>query len=572
MHALLVSLVIAQTPIVPAGPPALSPSALAPRPAVVAPDTVLVAPQAFMSALQPWIQYRTAQGHRILYVTNRQSAESIRREIRMAARGGQLKYVLLVGDVAPEGVDDREVLDRCTPTHLAEAQVNVHWGSEPKIATDNWYADLDNDQIPDLAIGRLPADSPEELSAMIQKTLAYESSLNFGMWRQRINFVAGVGGFGPLVDSLLEMTTSKFLTDGIPSSFDTTMTYGSWRSPYCPDPRKFHQHTVGRLNEGCLFWVYIGHGQRTFLDRVHTPGGQHHILSTADVAKLQCDDGPPIAMFLACYTGAFDYTRDCLAEEMLRSEGGPVAVYSGSRVTMPYAMAVMGTAMMDECFQRQRPTLGEIILHAKRQMTAEVEAAEVDGAGSSGTNSDPDEANESESADAKRLAQRQLLDSLAKAISPAPDALAAERMEHVLLFNLLGDPLLRVRHPDAVDVATATSATAGERLRVACRSPLAGKCTVELVCRRDRTRQPAPARGAFQPAPAWLESFDQVYRAANDRRWTVQEIDATPGDFQLDLEIPDEARGPCNVRLFVAGKESFAVGAADVYVKRRRTQ
>ena len=54
---------------------------------------------------------------------------------------------------------------------------------------------------------------------------------------------------------------------------------------------------------------------------------------------------------LACYTAAFDQPQDCLAEELLKTEGGPVAVYGGSRVTMPYAMGVMGTAMMDEYFK-----------------------------------------------------------------------------------------------------------------------------------------------------------------------------------------------------------------------------
>ena len=44
-----------------------------------------------------------------------------------------------------------------------------------------------------------------------------------------------------------------------------------------------------------------------------------------------------------------------------------MAVYGGSRVTMPYAMAVMGTAMMDEFFSRP-PTLGDTILGRRRMM------------------------------------------------------------------------------------------------------------------------------------------------------------------------------------------------------------
>ena len=38
---------------------------------------------------------------------------------------------------------------------------------------------------------------------------------------------------------------------------------------------------VERLNEGCLFWVYLGHGQRQNVDYVHVPQGYYPILDRA---------------------------------------------------------------------------------------------------------------------------------------------------------------------------------------------------------------------------------------------------------------------------------------------------
>jgi hypothetical protein len=55
---------------------------------------------------------------------------------------------------------------------------------------------------------------------------------------------------------------------------------------------------------------------------------------------------------------------------LLKAEGGPVAVYGGSRVTMPYGMSVMGTALMEEYFGRGHATLGDAIMAAKRRMMA----------------------------------------------------------------------------------------------------------------------------------------------------------------------------------------------------------
>ena len=125
-----------------------------------------------------------------------------------------------------------------------------------------------------------------------RKILAYERNTDFGPWRQRVNFIAGVGGFSPLLDTVIETATSKLLTSGIPAAYDTRMTYGSWRSPYCPDPRLFHAMAVERHNEGCLFWVYIGHGQATELDRVSIPGERFHISERQDCGELRASGAP----------------------------------------------------------------------------------------------------------------------------------------------------------------------------------------------------------------------------------------------------------------------------------------
>jgi hypothetical protein len=309
------------------------------------PDAVVVCPRDFLAALKPWLAHRQGQGHRIALITRTHNAEEIRQQIRRVARSGQLQYVMLVGD-APEDQHPR----RGVPTHFAEADVTLRWGSEPRISTDNWYADLDDDQLPDVAVGRLTADTTDELAVLVRKTLAYETNANVGLWRRRVNFIAGVGGFGPIADAVVETVAKRFITEGVPSEYDTSMTYASWRSPYSPDPRRFQQRTIERFNEGCLAWVYLGHGTARDLDRVRVPGAELSIFSADNAAQLAWRHGAPIAVFLSCHAGAFDYPQDCLAEEVLRCPSGPVAVVCGSRLTMPYAMAVLGNALLEELF------------------------------------------------------------------------------------------------------------------------------------------------------------------------------------------------------------------------------
>lgn len=508
-------------------------------------DTVVVCPEVFRKALTPWVQHREEQGHRFAFVSNEQSSAAIRDDIRKLAKLGGLRSIVLVGDADPRAGVDSRVGAITTPTFQATAKVNVLWGSEPTIATDNWYADLDDDALPDVAIGRLSVDTPSELTAIIRKIIAYETQRPLGEWRRRVNFVAGVGGFGAVADNVIETATKKVLTEGIPAAYETSMTYGSWRSPFCPDPRHFHQATVDRLNEGSLFWVYIGHGQRRFLDRVRTPSGNFHILDTDDVEKIRCANGLPIAVFLSCYAGSFDELQDCLGEEMVRAADGPVAALCGSRVTMPYAMGVMGNELMDQYFVKRRETLGELVLHAKRQMVRELQ--------------------EDEQA---AKATRHLLDSIATVISPAPEMLDEERREHVLMFNLLGDPLLRLDHPHEISVTTVGEAMAGSEIHVSGTNAMEGRCTIELICRRDRLKNRFVARPLYDPRDEALADYTLVYAQANDRQWAHASFVCSAENFEAMLPIPEDAQGPCHVRVFIEGSGRFGLGATELHVQR----
>lgn len=502
-------------------------------------DTVVVCPPAFEPAMEPWTILRESQGHQLLFVSSENTAEGIRNAIRKAAGGGRLRHVVLVGDV-PAGIVGKQPAGPSTPTHHVPARVNVLWGSEPEIATDNSYADLDGDMVPEVAVGRLSARTPSQLRVIVQKTLDYERSGDHGLWRRRINLVAGVGGFGTVADTVIEMATRRFITEGIPAGFDTTMTYASWQSPFCPDPRRFGAVALQRLNEGCLFWVYLGHGAADSLDHVRIPAAEHRILHQRDLASAAAQSGLPIALLLACYTGAYDLPQDCLAETMLRQPGGPVAVISGSRVSMPYAMAVLSTALMDEVFRRQPLTLGEAICSAKRRMM-------------------------DESGDDRN---RQLLDALAAAISPLPDQLVQERREHLALFNLLGDPLLRIGHPRDVRLVAPETADAGQAIRVHGQCDLAGRAVLEVVSRCDRLKTEPPARRQFEPSDEFFRSFDADYAQANDRVWLQRTFTTDGGPFDLELVLPVETRGPCYVRIWIEGRDAAAQGAAALFVRR----
>jgi hypothetical protein len=506
-----------------------------------APDTLVICPAAFQPSLTPWIEYRTRQGHQIVVQPPAGTSYEIRQQVKRAARQGNLKNVVIVGD-AEDGQSPR---DQIVPTDYVRARVNLHFGSEPEISTDNTYADLDDDGVVDLAIGRIPIDTPGQLTRMIERIMAYESSEFNGDWLRRINFVAGVGGFGELVDVMIEQSVRRIITDLIPAGYDTSMTYGSWTSPYCPDPRRFSETAIRRFNEGCAFWVYIGHGNRQRLDWVMLPDGRFEILSEKSIHQIRSTEGSPIAIFLACYTGAIDSPRECLAEAMMNQAHGPVATICSTRVSMPYAMSVLSLEFLDGLFHGSADTLGQLLLDSKRSMVRQPE-------------------NPSD--------YRQVIDNLGRTFSPRPGLLAAERLEHVQLMHLLGDPLLRIKRPETVELLVDRRAVAGQTITVSGKVPQPGQVSLDLVYRRDRFLYPRTRRREYDSSPMSLASYQTEYLSAHDLTCAKKIVRADDGSFQTEIEIPTSARGPCFLRVLQASDRSFALGATEIYIERQKPQ
>jgi hypothetical protein len=359
-------------------------------------DTLVVCPARYRAALVPWENYRQGQGHSIHVVAPPRTATELHAAIRTAARGGELRYVVLVGDVD------------LVPTLYAKAKVNILWGSEPTIATDQLYADVDGDGGPDVAVGRIPADSAEELAAVVQKVIRYEQQADQGSWRRQIDVVAGVGGFGVMTDALIEAAARNVFRQVVPANYTVRQLKTN------PD------ETCAQISAGAFAWIYLGHGLPTMTDVAETPRGPRPILSTGDVSELRCGANCPLAVLVACYTGAIDARDDSLGEALVVEERGPVAAIAATRVTMPYGNTVLGCELLRAAFARPGATLGEVWLAGQRATLADAKQDD---------------------------SLRTSLDSLARGVSPPPVDLAAERREHVLLYQLLGDPLTRLNYP-----------------------------------------------------------------------------------------------------------------------------
>jgi hypothetical protein len=433
---------------------------------------------------------------------------------------GKLRFVLLLGDVkyVPCG-------------YIACPIIKPYERDWKRVATDNLTADVDGDAQPDVAIGRLPADSAKEAKALLARALAYERSADYGPWRRRINVIAGVGGFGVFQDMALEQVTAKFLKENVPETYDLHVTYGNPSSPFCPPPGKIKEITLERFNEGALFVTYLGHGSPRRLDALRFKGQVHRILEEDDLYSLEARHGAPIAFFVACSTGHFDGAPDCLAEIAVKRPAGPIAVIAASRVSMPYANAVVAKEVLEAALQDRRPTLGEAFLQAKRRLVP------------------PRHEDEG----------RKFIDFLAMGYKWRETERAAERAEHLHLYNLLGDPTLCLPHPAVAEVRCADQAAPGAKLAVTVGTLVAGEATIELVEERTPVR---PARTGDDDA-----DFARCYASAN--AWVRAATTATVGGNPVttELKVPEDAApGRYLVRVFVAGEHGAAAGVRAITI------
>jgi hypothetical protein len=485
-------------------------------------DAVVVTPKEFEPSIVAWRAHRKKGG---VETVVREPGADVRATVKDAweKSGRKLRFVMLVGDV--EKVPCVLVPRKATgPVAAMEP--------DPNIASDAPYADMDDDGKPDLAIGRVAADTPEQAKEYLDRVLAYETDSDFGDWRRKLNVVAGTGGFGPVVDMALEALTRDLLS-ALPPVADISMTYANPFSAYCPPPADFADYAVKRWNEGALVVAYVGHGSSRSVDRVRFGKDEYPILGMDEVAKIGALRGAPVSMFVACSTGHIDGTRDCLAEELVRRPKGPVAVIASSRVSSPYSNGVIAKEMLDVLYRVEAPTAGELLRAVKLRL---LDAPEGD-------------------------AVRTRLEKMGEMFAKDPAVRRADREDHVALYNLLGDPTLVIARPGKLEVSAPAETAPGATLRITGRAAFDGTATVELI-RRKAPLPKLPPGGKKTP-----EQFLAAYEAANTSCMANVDVVVKAGEFTAEIVVPADAPD-CDaaVRVFLSGKSACAAGGVDLKI------
>jgi hypothetical protein len=320
-------------------------------------DWIVIGPRAFLDTAEPLVRLRLRDGLRARAVAVEDIYESfghgettpraINEFLRYAYQHWSkpaLRYVLLLGDGT---YDFKDYLRTGKQNQIPPLIVKTSYlwtASDPSFALVNG-----EDPLPDVAIGRLPAASPDEARSMVSKILAYEASgAKLG---DRVVLVADnpdrTGDFDAHV---------RELTSGILSRFE-------------PEPILLSQlgaaETRSRIRasfeEGMSLTSYIGHGG------IHLWASEN-VLETSDVTELGPQSSQPVLVTMNCLNGYFHFPYfDALSEALVKAEDkGAVAAFSPSGLSLDGPAHEFHQVLLTELTSGRAARLGDAVLAAQR--------------------------------------------------------------------------------------------------------------------------------------------------------------------------------------------------------------
>ncbi|MBN1419595.1 MAG: SBBP repeat-containing protein [Planctomycetes bacterium] len=311
-------------------------------------DEVIVAPRAFLDRLEPLVGLRREQGISVAlaavediydeFAYGRKSPSAIRAFLRRALAVWEPapRFLLLAGDATwdPRGRLGGAEGD-LVPTMLVET-------SRMETASDDGLGDFDGDGVPEIAVGRIPARTADDLAAAAAKIAALERA---GAWNRpaEILLVADENGgydFGTEIEAIGRLLS--------PAASVRTVRR---------DEGGTREAILQALAGAPRAVAYAGHGS------VQVWAGG--ILDSSDAGAT----ASPIPLFvcLTCLNGFFhDLFTKSLAESLIEAQpGGAAAVWASSGATPPPAQIAMGRELLRILVDGDAGTLGEAVLEAK---------------------------------------------------------------------------------------------------------------------------------------------------------------------------------------------------------------
>jgi hypothetical protein len=318
-------------------------------------DYLLIGPEAFLGVAEPLLTRRASEGLSVKAVSLEEiatvfghgtpSGEAMRSFVSYAYHWWAKpspRYVVLLGDAT---YDPQRFVSTswASPLPALWGKTSYLWTAlDPVLGAVNG-----EDEVPDVAVGRIPATTVEQAEALVGKLLAWEDS-GQGLSGKAVLVADNPDGAGDFEGDAADIRSS-FLGD----RETEILKVGQLGAGTRPAIQR-------ALDEGLSLLSYVGHGGAALW-------ASENVWNSWDAPKLLAQSRQPVLLTLNCLNGYFVATNfESLSESLLKVEGrGAIAAFSPSGLSADGPAHQYHRAVVQELVSGRHERLGDAVLAAQ---------------------------------------------------------------------------------------------------------------------------------------------------------------------------------------------------------------
>ena len=329
-------------------------------------DYIIITHNNFIQDVQPLADFRFQQGLRTKVVDVQNiydefnhgilNPDAIREFLKYAYSNWQPPaptYVLLVGDTHFDLKNK--------PNFVPTTRVQIPgFGSS---ASDHQFVTFrGEDSFPDMLIGRMPANNRVDADIFVKRTIEHETNSPMGPWHKRLLMLAGSDAvFHFQINQLVSRNQlrNRYETERIYAPYKDELDLSIDERVTTPIARR----VIDGFNNGASLINYIGHGGGGIWSDSRMLDFEDPEQNLTNISQL------PLVISMTCFTGAFDGSKNSLAEELLRSgNGGAIAVIGATSVGLLDGDYILNREIFDIIFKGHTQNIGAIFAQSKTQL------------------------------------------------------------------------------------------------------------------------------------------------------------------------------------------------------------
>ncbi|MBY9020880.1 MAG: hypothetical protein KGD67_07470 [Candidatus Lokiarchaeota archaeon] len=326
---------------------------------------IIVNDSSFVDSVTPLMNWKNEKGVKTIISFNytqyegRDKAEKIRNMIKDYYEKENIQWVLLASDAEENLIPIREVYNPDVVVVSGESEYS-NWDEYYK-PTDFYYADLtgswdsNNNSIwgesaeytgnldeiswiPEVYVGRLPADNALELSVMVNKTLKYETDPHPGDWMNKMLLAGGISSYNPPEDEarLMELIWNNYTIYEM-NFTHLAKTTSSFTPISPPKPNSLSALNVtsfrDEFNSGYSTVIIAGHSDPTQITDNSISSPPYNYYNNNDALSSSNLNMPSLFYADACTTSSYDVGDYSIGERLINQpDSGAIGYIGGLRV------------------------------------------------------------------------------------------------------------------------------------------------------------------------------------------------------------------------------------------------